>query len=122
MKLRGFIYADYQFTYNILPTTIFDINDFIDKELKLAQVSIPNKARLLSANGINTAKMLGNSLLENNILADIFDSWCPLKSSYTQSSDVTNEGGRPQMKEDELSDVGVQTRENDTNDKANRDI
>lgn len=124
MKLRGFIYADYQFTYNILPTTIFDINDFIDKELKLAQVSIPNKTRLLCANGINTAKMLGNSLLENNILADIFDSWKPLASTFTQSGDkdVTNKGGRPQMKEDELSDVGVQTRENDTNDKANRDI
>lgn len=124
MKLRGFIYADYQFTYNILPITIFDVGDYIDKELKLAQVSVPNKSRLLCANGINTAKMLGNSLLENNIIADIFDSWKPLASTFTQSGskDVTDQGGRPEMNDDELSKEGIQTRENDDNNKANRDI
>lgn len=124
MKLRGFIYADYQFTYNILPTTIFDVGDYIDKELKLAQVSVPNKSRLLCANGINTAKMLGNSVLENTILSDIFDSWKPLSSTFTMSSanDVTDQGGRPEMNEDELSKEGIQTRENDDNNKANRDI
>ena len=124
MKLRGYIYKDYQFEYSILPTTIFDTSDFIDKELKLAQVSVPNKGRLLAANGINTAKFLGNSLLENNILGDIFDSWKPLATSFTQSGndDVTNEGGRPEMNEDDLSDAGIQTRENDDNNKANRDV
>ena len=124
MKLRGFIYTDYQFAYSVLPTTIFDVGDFIDKELKLAQVSVPNKLRLLSANGINTAKLLGNSLLENNILGDIFSTWTPLSTSFTQSgdSDVTDQGGRPEMNEDDLSDAGRQTRENDDNNKANRDI
>ena len=124
MKLRGFIYSSYQFEYSILPTTIFDVGDFIDKELKLAQVSVPNKGRLLAANGINTAKLLGNSLLENNILGDIFSTWCPLSTSFTQSGsdDVTDQGGRPEMNEDDLSDAGRQTRENDDNNKANRDI
>ena len=124
MKLRGFIYSSYQFEYSILPTTIFDVGDFIDKELKLAQVSVPNKGRLLAANGINTAKLLGNSLLENNILGDIFSTWCPLSTSFTQSGsdDVTDQGGRPEMNEDDLSDAGRQTRENDDNNKANRDV
>lgn len=124
MKIRGYIYKSYQFEYSILPMTIYDTNDFIDKELKLAQVSVPNKGRLLAANNINTAKMLGNSLLENNILADIFSTWCPLSTSFTQSgsSDVTNQGGRPEMNEDDLSDAGIQTRENDDNNKANRDV
>lgn len=122
MKLRGFIYSSYQFEYSILPTTIFDVSDFIDKELKLAQVSVPNKGRLLAANGINTAKLLGNSLLENNILGDVFSSWTPLSTSFTQSSDITNKGGRPEMSEDDLSDAGRQTRENDDNNKANRDV
>lgn len=124
MKLRGYIYKAYQFEYSILPTTIFDINDFIDKELKLAQVSVPNKGRLLAADGINTAKLLGNTLLENVVLADVFKSWTPLSTSYTQSgnSDVTNQGGRPEMNEDDLTDSGTQTRENDDNNKANRDV
>lgn len=124
MKLRGYIYKSYQFEYSILPTTIFDINDFIDKELKLAQVSVPNKGRLLAADGINTAKLLGNTLLENVVLADVFDSWTPLSTSYTQSgnSDVTDQGGRPEMNEDDLTDSGTQTRENDDNNKANRDV
>lgn len=124
MKLRGYIYKSYQFEYSILPTTIFDINDFIDKELKLAQTSTPTKGRLLAANGINSAKMLGNTLLENVVLADIFASWIPLSTSYTQSgrSDVTDQGGRPKMNEDDLTDSGTQTRENDDNNKTNRDV
>ena len=124
MKLRGYIYSSYQFEYSILPTTIFDIDDYLDRQLKLAQVSVPNKGRLLAADGINTAKFLGNSLLENTILADVFDSWRPLSTSFTQSgsSDVTDKGGRPEMNEDDLSDSGIQTREDDENNKANRDV
>ena len=123
MKLRGYIYKSYQFEYSIIPTTIFDIDDYIDRQLKLAQVSAPVKGRLLAANNINTARLLGNSLLENTILKDVFDSWTPLNTSYTQSSsDVNNQGGRPQKSEDDLSDSGTQTRENDENNKANRDV
>lgn len=125
MKLRGFIYKTYQFEYNILPTTIFDINDYVDTQLKLAQVSAPVKGKLLAANNVNTAKLLGNSLLENSILKDVFDEWTPLSTSYTQSgdgSDATDESGRPKMNEEDLSDSGTQTREDDENNKANRDI
>lgn len=125
MKLRGHVYKTYQFEYSILPTTVFDISDYIDTQLKLAQVSSPVKGRMLAANGINTAKLLGNSILENSILGDVFDKWKPLNTSYTQSgnnSDVTNKGGRPQKSEDDLSDSGTQTREDDENNKANRDV
>ena len=64
MKLRGHIYNDYQFVYRILPTTIFDVDDYVDRRLKLAQTSLPIKEELLSAIGVNTAKMLGNSFTE----------------------------------------------------------
>lgn len=122
LKLRGFIYKSYQFVYNILDTTIFDVDDTIDRELKLAQISAPNKARLLAANGINTAKLLGNSYMENTILADIFSSWTPLQSSYTMSknSDVTDKGGAPTKKDEDLSPAGEQTRQNGDNDDGNR--
>ena len=122
MKLRGFIYADYQFAINILPTTIFDVGDYIDTQLKLAQVSTPNKGKLLASNGINTAKLLGNSVLENNILSDIFDSWKPLASTYTMSgdSDVTDKGGRPMKDETEISKTTDTQRSNDSNSTENR--
>ena len=123
MKLRGYIYSSYQFEYSILPTTIFDIDDYIDRQLKLAQVSVPNKGRLLAANGINTSKLLGNTLLENTILSDVFSSWTPLQSTFTTNgSDINNKGGRPQSSEEDLTESGIQTREDDENNKANRDV
>lgn len=123
MKLRGFIYKDYQFVYNILPTTIYDVEDYLDRQLKLAQVSVPNKGRLLAADGINTSKLLGNSLLENTILSDVFSSWTPLQSTFTTNgADINDKGGRPSSSEEDLTESGIQTREDDENNKANRDV
>ena len=123
MKLRGYIYDDYQFVYHILSTTIFDLDDYIDRQLKLAQASLPVKGNLLAATGVNTAKMLGNSFTEQIFKEDIFDKWSTLSTSYTQSSsDINNQGGRPKKNEVDLSDSGTQTREDDENNKANRDV
>ena len=119
MKLRGHIYNEYQFVYRILPTTIFDLEDYVDKRLKLAQASFPVKAEVLSAIGINTSKMLGNSFTEQIFKEDIFDKWEVLKTSYTQSGDDP-EGGRPQKADGDLSSSGETTRENNTNDPDNR--
>lgn len=116
MKLRNYIYQYYEFSYNLLKTTIFDIDDFIDRQLKLAQASTPNKGLLLAANGINSSKMIGNSYMENNVLRDIFEEWVPLSTSYTQSGD--NNAGKPESEETDLKPSGEQTRENDSN--ANR--
>lgn len=120
MKLRGYIYGDYQFVYCILPTTIFDTDDYIDKQLKLAQASIPNKGRLLAANGINTVKMLGNSFAEQVFKEDIFDKWEVLKTSYTQSGDSSESGGRPTKLETEISEITENTHDNDGNNPENR--
>ena len=124
MKLKGYIYKDYQFEYKILPTTIFDVDDYLDRQIKSAQISTPNKGMLMAANGVNTCKMLGNTYLENTVLSDVFGSWKPLASTFTSSSgsDVTDEGGRPQSKEEDLTESGIQTREDDENNKANRDV
>ena len=120
MKLRSYIYPDYQFAYNIIPTTIFDVNDNIDLQLKLAQASIINKSKLAASSGINPAKMLGNTVLENFILGDIFGSWQPLKSSYTQSENDKDDGGRPMKDETEISKTTENTHNNDGNDPDNR--
>lgn len=120
-NLHKFIYNDYRFVYKIIDMNIFNQKDLIDNELSLSQNGIPNKSRLCAVNNISPVEMLGNSLIENELFSDIFTNWTPLQTSFTQSSDSTNEGGRPQMDETELSNSGSVTRENDTNDKANRD-
>lgn len=120
MKLRGYIYNDYQFVYRILPTTIFDVDDYIDRQLKLAQASLPVKGTLLAATGVNTAKMLGNSFTEQMFKEDIFDKWEVLKTSYTASGDGSDEGGRPVKTETEIADSTDTQRQNDSNKTENR--
>lgn len=120
MKLRGHIYTDYQFVYRILPVTIFDVDDYVDRQLKLAQASLPNKMKLCSAAGISPAAILGNTMIENVVFKDIFDSWSPLRSSYTESEKSGNEGGRPPKSETEISDITQNTRNNDGNNPDNR--
>lgn len=119
MKLRGHIYNDYQFVYRILPTTIFDVDDYVDRRLKLAQASLPIKEELLSAIGVNTAKMLGNSFTEQIFKEDIFDKWEVLKTSYTTAGD-NSEGGAPMKDETEISKTTENTHNNDGNDPDNR--
>ena len=119
MKLRGYIYEDYQFVYRILPTTIFDVDDYIDKQLKLAQASLPVKGTLLAATGVNTAKMLGNSFTEQMFKEDIFDQWEVLKTSYTTGNDGS-EGGRPMNDETNIANSTDTQRQNGSNDTDNR--
>ena len=119
MKLRNFIYSSYQFVYKIADITIFNQTEVIDEELKLAQASMPNKARLCAAAGFSPTAMLGNTIIENKIFKDILDMWMPLKSSYTQSGS-DDEGGRPTKSETEISEVTQNTHDNDGNDPDNR--
>ena len=119
MKLRGYIYNEYQFVYRILPTTIFDVDDYIDRQLKLAQASLPVKGTLLAAAGINTSKMLGNSFTEQIFKENIFDKWEVLKTSYTQSGD-DSEGGRPMNDDTNIAESTDVQRQNDSNKADNR--
>lgn len=119
MKLRGYIYDDYQFIYRILPTTIFDVDDYVDRKLKLAQASLPVKGELLAATGVNTAKMLGNSFTEQMFKEDIYDKWEVLKTSYTTASDGS-EGGAPMKDETDIAPSTDTQRQNDSNKTDNR--
>lgn len=119
MKLRGYIYNDYQFVYHILPTTVFDLEDYVDRQLKLAQASLPVKGNLLSAAGINTAKMLGNSFTEQMFKEDIYDKWEVLKTSYTTANDGS-EGGAPMKDETDIAESTDTQRQNDSNSTDNR--
>lgn len=119
MKLRGFIYRNYQFIYKLLDITIFNEQEVIDSELKLAQASIPNKQRLCASVGMSPGSMFGNIIMEQDIFGDVLEKMMPLKSSYTQSGDDESVG-RPQLNEESLSSSGEASRENDTNNPDNR--
>lgn len=120
MKLRGYIYSNYEFVYKILNMTIFNSDEVKSAELQMAQNGLPNKVRLCAANGLSPAVMFGNSVVENNIFGDIFDSWQPMKTSYTASGDESSDVGRPTTSDGDLSKSGEISRENDTNNKDNR--
>ena len=119
MKLRGFTYSSYEFVYKILDLTVFNRDDLRSAELQMAQNGLPNKSRLCAINGLSPAVMIGNSIVENQVLGDLFDSWQPMKTSYTQSSS-DDKGGRPEMDDGDLSASGEVTKENNTNDPDNR--
>lgn len=121
MKLKGHVYTCYEFVYNILDMTIFDEQDVIDRELKLAQASLVNKFKLHSAMGVNPAKLIGNARLENEIFAGLFSNLTPLKTSYTMSGSGTdNTGGATQKEDTELTEKGQQSRDSGANDSDNR--
>lgn len=117
MMILGFTFKSYRLCYQLLNITTYNQKDFVEQELKDAQASIPNKFKLCSSKGISPTKLLGNTYIENTIF-NIGDDWTVLKSSYTSSND--NESGRTQLKDDELSKSGEQSRQDETNDKDNR--
>lgn len=127
MHIRGFVYSNYEFVYKILDMTIFNEKDFISNELQMAQNGLPNKSRLASANGMSPAVMIGNSVVENEILKDMFDSWIPLQTSYTMSGNGSSSnsgsetvGGRPVKDDADVTAVTEVQRENDSNNTENR--
>lgn len=119
MKLRGFTYGSYEFVYKILDLTVFNRDDLRSTELQMAQNGLPNKSRLCAINGLSPAVMIGNSIVENQVLGDLFDSWQPMKTSYTQSSS-DDKGGRPTKDDGEISEITETQRDNDSNSTENR--
>ena len=62
---------------------------------------------------MNPLETFSAAYFENDVM-NIVDSFVPLNTSFTQSS-AESEPGRPQMDESELSDSGMQTRDDAEN-------
>ena len=103
-----------KFKFKILNMSKISEKDTIDTFIKTAQISVPNKTVLTSALGLEPYEVYGLNRLENEVL-NLSSSWTPLNTSYTQSSDSIEESGAPQKNDNELSESGIATRENDTN-------
>ena len=98
----------------LLDVNRFNQNDFIDQHLKLAQYGVPSKLLVASAIGLSPVEMLSLSSLENDIL-NLSENWIPLSSSHTATMEEGSDG-RPESKEEDLTENGVSTRDNNTND------
>ena len=102
-----------KFIFNFLDISPFNKDSFISTQRDLATIGVPNKLTLCAANGMNPLETFSAAYFENDVM-NIVDSFVPLNTSFTQSS-AESEPGRPQMDESELSDSGMQTRDDAEN-------
>ena len=109
---------DHRFHVKLLDITSFNRSDVQDELLKMAQMSIPVKSHLAASTGLSPLDMMTSSFLEQSIL-EVDDKWKPLASSHTQTAS-TNEAGRTEKEDTELSDKGEETRDLGSND--NREV
>lgn len=101
-----------KFKISILPVTVFNREELLDYYKTAATLGL-GKSHYAAVLGIPQCDIAGLNYLESNLIP--FKELTPLKSSYTTSGD---EAGRPKSDDSDLSDSGVETRDNDTN--ANR--
>lgn|GEM_PF-4322255 len=102
----------YGFKLNILPATKLNRNELIESALKLANAGLPKKTEIMALGGYSPNAILMNAYLENEILK-LPDVLVPLSSAHTATPSDLN--GRPKSQEEDLSDKGLQTRDNESN-------
>ncbi len=102
-----------KFKITILPITVFNREEYI-KYYKEAAAFGLGKSQYAAALGIHQYDIAGQVYMEDNLLD--FDSLTPLKSTYTNGA--SDDAGRPESADEDLSKSGENTRANDTN--ANR--
>ena len=111
------------FDFEVLPTTKFNIKDYIGYYLQQAQFGYP-RMRVAAAMGVKQRNLVSAIDFENEFL-NLDEKMIPLMSSYTQngdensgeknknseknrssgsqSKDITNKGGRPELADEEKS-------------------
>jgi len=110
-KLKNFA-GQYKFKVNFLNTTEFNKKDVSDTYLKAAQYGMPVKMMLGASLGLSPSSMANMTFLENDVL-NLHEELIPLSSAHVQSG--KDGAGAPKKSENELSDSGSKTRENDGN-------
>ena len=103
-----------KFKFKILNMSKISEKDTIDTFIKTAQISVPNKTVLTSALGLEPYEVYGLGKLENEVL-ELASNWQCLNTSFTQSGGSTEEVGCPEVADNEISESGITTRENDSN-------
>lgn len=114
-------YLKYNYNVETIAVEYSDISpyfmdDEIDKMTKLAGLGLPVKTELAAMVGANPQKSFGMDFLERQLLKLGTERWInPLVSANTQSG-VNSDGGAPEKSEGELSDEGLEDRDQNKND------
>ena len=105
------------FKVNFLDVSPFNRKEVGDMYLKAAQYGLPTVSMYAASQGLGQAELDSMNFLENDVL-EIKKLFVPLQSSSTQSSSsstdskgATDEGGAPLKDADDLSESGLQNRE-----------
>jgi hypothetical protein len=120
LKLKNEVKGTFKFRLRILDNTIFNKKENVETLLKNAQYGLPVKMMLCASLGLSPSSIVSMNFLENEVLG-LVDTFIPLSSSHTQAGqnknkgDITDEGGRQEMNDDELSDKGEEQRERGDN-------
>jgi hypothetical protein len=116
LKIKNEIKGNFKFRLRILNNTFFNYKENTEAILKNAQFGLPVKTILCASLGMSPSAVLSMAYLENEVL-NLNDYFIPLKSSHTQSGDSGDgEKGRPDKKDDELTEKGEEQRERGDND------
>jgi len=105
------IYANtnISFKYQILPVSYYNADKYVEDGFKLASSGysflLPALAMDLSQRDLSNIKDLENDVL------DLGEKLRPLSSSYTQSGDATDEGGRPEQEQEDKAEKTIQNEE-----------
>jgi len=95
-------------TVKYFEVSIYTKEDLQATLLESCQYGFSNRLAYNTFNGVSEKATIAMQILENEIF-DLPDKMIPLASSYTQSGDG-EEGGRPKVPDDEISDSGERSR------------
>ena len=98
------------FKVTFLDCSPFNREKMGDMYLKACQYGIPMVSYFCASQGLGQAEFDSMNFLENEVL-NIKNTFIPLQSSSTQSSDGEG-GGAPEKDDDAITDSGEQSREN----------
>lgn len=93
--------------FNISIHTKAEFKESMQKDL---QYGFPNIVAINSLNGVGELDTLAMNFLENDIL-NLTNKFKPLTSANTVSN-TSDDGGRPEVSDSEISDAGTKTRDN----------
>lgn len=114
--MNAYIKANYSedFIFKFHRITYFSQEGHVNQLKEVTALGAPVALDLVTALGQTPYEMMCATLMENSL--GIKDGlWKPLMTSYTQSADSGDEGGRPQSDEKDLTDEGVATRDGEKN-------
>lgn len=100
------------FKVTFLDCSPFNRKEMGDQYLKACQYGVPMVSYYCASQGLGQSEIDSMNFLENEVL-NIKSSFIPLKSSSTQSSSDSSEGGAPRKDGNDLSESGIQHREDE---------